>query len=116
MFTQPPRTVLHRHGIDLGRKDNVWLGQPIDRVGADCDADVAEAGEVQIRMMTFCFGDLRHAVEELDGCKQRSSTASVTSMRCCVQTAVENARHVWLLHGVVATNGPRTFDEVLRDE
>ena len=35
-------------------------------MGAQLDADVAIAGEVQVRMVAFSFSDILHTVEELD--------------------------------------------------
>ena len=35
-------------------------------MGAQLDADVAIAGEVQVRMVAFSFGDILHTVEEID--------------------------------------------------
>jgi len=35
-------------------------------MGAQLDADVAIAGEVQVRMVAFSFSDILHTVEEID--------------------------------------------------
>ena len=35
-------------------------------MGAQLDADVAIAGEVQVRMVAFSFSDVLHTVEKID--------------------------------------------------
>jgi precorrin-3B methylase len=41
-------------------------GEPSCGMGAQLDADVAIAGEVQVRMVAFSFSDILHTVEEID--------------------------------------------------
>ena len=91
MFSKPFRTVINWHSVKLCREDDIWLGQPIDCMCADRDADVAEAGEVQVRVVPFILGDLRYAVEELNSCSNTHGRLSASQMRAALLWADSSA-------------------------
>ena len=52
--------------VDLGGKDEVVLREAAHGVGPDLDPNVPETRQVDLGMMAFLFGNLGHAIDEVD--------------------------------------------------
>ena len=57
---------LNRQQVDFRGENEIVLGEAADGVRPDLNKDVAKAGEVDLRMMSFPFGKFGHAVNEVD--------------------------------------------------